>query len=174
MLLRHVWKYSKKKYPEFVSPLTIGLGLLISLSCSCRDNDTVLKPPCVTAAATLCSRPTRRGSEVRDGAQPTTPRLPREPSSSGNGQLHCLSVTVRGCFHVLLRLSLQESVSPLAEHRGVQVAPLIVPTHSPAPFPLLQDTQYWCVCSVRLQVSFHPGMPANQLENSSIIRNAKL
>lgn len=81
-------------------------------------------------------------------------------------------MTAHGHFHVLLHVFLQGSVTSLAEHRDVQVA-LTVPTHSQAPFCC---NRIPCVgrCSVRLQVSSHPGMPTNQTENSSIVRNAKL
>ena len=52
-------------------------------------------------------------------------------------------MTVRGCFHVLLRLCLQGSVSPLAEHRGVQVA-LTVP--NPCPRLLSAVTGHSALC----------------------------
>lgn len=69
MLLRHVGKSVRKRYTEFVSLLAFRLGLPISLHSFCRGSDTVLKPPFVRTAVTLCSHPTRRGPGIRDGAQ---------------------------------------------------------------------------------------------------------
>lgn len=142
---------------------------------------TVLKPPFVMAAVTLNeSHPhpphtPRRGHDIRDGTQLEAPRLPVEPSSSELHQLRCQCMTVRGCFHVLLRLCLQGSVSPLAEHRGVQVA-LTVP--NPCPRLLSAVTRhpslYWLAyVLLGRQASSHPGMAANQMTTDHFLKPMK-
>lgn len=68
--------------------------------------------------------------------------LPTEPASSE--MLKSVVLLMHGCFHILLHPCLQGSASPLAEHRGVQVA-LTVPTPPPGFFLLLQDAQALCL-----------------------------